>query len=94
MRVLAALLLLVCSVEEASAHASLAFCEPRDGTVLMQAPRTVQLRFNEDVTAGAVNLIDAAGKLRSDAIINAKDETIDVALPADLPPGTQITATV
>ncbi len=90
MRFLAALLLLVCFAGEASAHASLAFAEPRDGTVLAQPPKTVQLRFNESVTAGAVNLIDAAGKLRSDAAIEAKDEAINVTLPADLPKGTQI----
>jgi copper transport protein len=90
MRILAVLLLLVCFVGEASAHASLAFSEPRDGAVLAQAPKTVQLRFNESVTAGAVNLIDAAGKLRSDATVEAKDEAISVTLPADLPRGTQI----
>ncbi|HWZ38779.1 MAG TPA: CopD family protein [Bradyrhizobium sp.] len=90
MRLLAALLLLICFAGEASAHASLAFAEPRDSTVLAQAPKTVQLRFNESVTAGAVNLIDAAGKLRSDATVEAKDEAITVTLPADLPRGTQI----
>jgi copper transport protein len=90
MRFLAALLLLVGFAGEASAHASLAFAEPRDGTVLAQPPKTVQLRFNESVTAGAVNLTDAAGKLRSDAAVEAKDEAINVTLPADLPKGTQI----
>jgi copper transport protein len=86
----AALLLLVGLAREASAHASLVFADPRDGTVLEQAPQTVQLRFNESVTAGAVNLIDASGKLRTDAVIEASDEAINVALPADLPKGTQI----
>jgi copper transport protein len=90
MRFLAALLLLVGFAGEALAHASLAFAEPRDGTVLTQPPNTVQLRFNESVTAGAVNLTDAAGKLRSDAAVEAKDEAINVTLPADLPRGTQI----
>jgi copper transport protein len=90
MRCLAALLLLVCLTSEAFAHASLAFVEPRDGTVLAQPPRTVQLRFNESVTAGAVNLIDAAGRLRSDAAVDAKGEAITVTLPLDLPQGTQI----
>jgi copper transport protein len=90
MRLLAALLWLLCFVGEASAHASLAFVEPRDGTVLAQPPRTVQLRFNENVTAGAVNLIDAAGKLRSDATVEAKDDAITVTLPSNLPKGTQI----
>jgi copper transport protein len=90
MRLLASLLLLVCLSGEASAHASLAFSEPRDGTVLTQAPKSVQLRFSENVTAGAVNLIDASGKLRSDAVIDASDEAITVALPPGLPEGTQI----
>ena len=90
MRLLAALLLLVCFTGEASAHASLAFSEPRDGTVLSQAPRRVELRFNESVTAGAINLIDAAGRLRGDAVDNAKDEAISITLPSDLPDGTQI----
>src|SRR5690242_6869649 len=90
MRLLAGLLLLVCLTGEASAHASLAFTEPRDGTVLAQAPKSVQLRFNEEVTAGAINLIDAAGKLRSDAVVDAKGEAIIISLPSDLPQGTQI----
>jgi copper transport protein len=89
-RVTAALLLLLCLAREASAHASLAFAEPRDGTVLVQAPKTVQLRFNENVIAGAVNLIDATGKLRTDAIVDAKGEAISLTLPTDLPRGTQI----
>src|SRR5262249_48490080 len=89
-RLLAALLLLVCFTGEASAHASLAFSEPRDGTVLSQAPKKVELRFNESVTAGAVNLIDAAGRLRSDAVVNARGEAISITLPSDLPDGTQI----
>jgi copper transport protein len=86
----AALLLLIGIAGKASAHASLVFTDPRDGTVLAQAPKTVQLRFNESVTAGAVNLIDATGKLRTDAVVDARDEAINVALPADLPKGTQI----
>jgi copper transport protein len=85
-----ALLLVACFAGEASAHASLVFADPRDGTVLAQAPKTVQLRFNESVTAGAVNLIDASGKQRADAVVDAGDEAINVTLPADLPKGTQI----
>src|SRR5215470_15577891 len=90
MRLLAALLLLVCFTAEASAHASLAFSEPRDGIVLSQAPMKVELRFNESLTAGAVNLIDAAGRLRSDAVVSARDEAISITLPSGLPDGTQI----
>jgi copper transport protein len=90
MRFLAGLLLLLCLTGEASAHASLAFTEPRDGTVLAEAPKAVQLRFNEEVTAGAVNLIDASGKLRGDAVVDASGEAITITLPPGLPPGTQI----
>src|ERR1700749_2397216 len=86
----AALLLLLGFASEASAHASLVFADPRDGTVLAQAPKTVQLRFNENVTAGAINLIDASGKQRADAVVDAKDEAINVTLPADLPKGPQM----
>src|ERR1700759_109155 len=90
MRFLAGLLLLLCLTGEALAHASLAFTEPRDGTVLAQAPRTVQLRFNEEGTAGAGNLIDASGRLRGDAVVDARGEAITITLPPGLPQGTQI----
>jgi copper transport protein len=90
LRLVAALALLLGFAGGASAHASLVFAEPRDGAVLTQAPKTVQLRFNESVTAGAVKLIDASGKQRTDAVVDAKDEAINVTLPADLPKGTQI----
>jgi len=89
-RLVASLLLLVCLAGEASAHASLVSADPRDGTVLAQAPKTVELHLNENVTAGAVNLIDATGKLRPEAVVTAKNEAISVALPPDLPKGTQI----
>jgi len=93
MRLLApvlALLLLTGFVRDASAHASLTSAEPRDGAVVVLAPKKVELHFNESVTAGAVNLIDATGKLRSDAVVDARDEAVDIMLPADLPNGTQI----
>ena len=40
---LATLLLVVCLGTEASAHASLVSAEPRDGSVLAQAPKRVEL---------------------------------------------------
>jgi copper transport protein len=87
---IAVLMVLIGFAREASAHASLVSVEPRDGVVLAEAPGKVELRFNENVTAGAVNLIDAAGRLRRDAVVDAKDEAITVKLPADLPRGTEI----
>jgi copper transport protein len=87
---LAMLLLALCFGTEASAHASLVSAEPRDGSVLAQAPKRVELRFNESVTAGAVHVIDADGRLRGDATIDATAETILVTLPDGLPRGTSI----
>ena len=84
-------LLSVCgSANEASAHASLVSAEPRNGSILTQSPKRVELRFSEDVAVGAVKLVDANGKLRSDAAVDAKGDSIVVTAPADLPTGTQI----
>ena len=68
---LASLLLVACFATEALAHASLVSAEPPDGSVLTEAPRRIELRFNEAVTAGAINLIDARGRLRGDAKVDA-----------------------
>ena len=87
---LAFVLLAVCGATPAFAHAALVSSEPRDGAVLAAAPKRVELRFNEKVTAGAVHLIDARGKLRDDAVVEARDETIAVTVPSDLPQGTSI----
>ena len=65
MRRLAGILALLAAASfatDASAHASLVSVLPADGSVLTQAPPTVQLRFNEPVT-GAVGLIDAQGRM-------------------------------
>ncbi len=92
MRVIAGLaaLLVVFLATEAFAHAALVSVEPRDGSVLTEAPKRIELRFNESVTAGAINLIDARGKLRSDATVEARAESVTVTPPAALPQGTSI----
>jgi copper transport protein len=64
--------------------------QPADGSVLTQAPPTAQLRFNEPVTAGAVRLIDAQGRMREDAAVSASGESIVVALPTGLPRGSGV----
>ena len=73
-----------------SAHASLVSVEPGDGSVLAQAPKTVQLRFNEPVTPAVIKLIDADGNARDDALVRVTDKTIVVTLPENLPRGTQL----
>ncbi len=55
---------------------SLVASVPADGSVLAQAPDTVQLRFNEVVTPAVVRLIDAAGRARDDARVRSLDQTI------------------
>jgi copper transport protein len=87
---LATLLSVLCLASSASAHASLVSAQPGDGSVMAQAPQTVQLRFNEAVTPVVVGLIDALGKTRDDVAVRAVDDTITLALPANLPRGTQI----
>jgi copper transport protein len=87
---LATLLFVVCFATEVQAHASLMSVEPPDGSVLAQAPKRIELRFNEGVTAGAVTLIDANGKLRGDARIDASAESVIVSVPDGLPAGTSI----
>ncbi|WP_339033852.1 CopD family protein [Bradyrhizobium symbiodeficiens] len=93
MRLLAALatLLFVAGFASgASAHAALVSVEPASGSMLATAPKVVELRFNEPVTPGAIRLIDGKGIARDDARVSASDETISVAIPADLPQGTAV----
>jgi copper transport protein len=87
---LATLLSVLCFSTAASAHASLVSTEPRDGSVVAAAPKTVELRFNEAVTPAVITLIDAAGRERGDASVRAGGETIEIALPEKLPQGTQV----
>ena len=86
----AALLLVVCASSSAFAHASLVATEPRDGSMIAQAPKTVRLRFNEPVTPAVIRVIDSDGTTRNDATVHALDETIEITLPQGLPAGTQV----
>lgn len=87
---LATLLLVVGFVTGASAHAALVAVEPASGSMLATAPKAVELRFNEAVTPGAIQLIDGTGRAREDACVSASGETISVAMPPDLPHGTAV----
>jgi copper transport protein len=86
----ATLLLVVCGATGAFAHASLVATEPRDGSMIAQAPKTVRLRFNEPVTPAVIRVIDAEGRTRNDAAVHAANETIEITLPTGLPAGTQV----
>lgn len=87
---LATLLSVLCFASDVSAHASLVSAQPGDGSVLTQAPKTVQLRFNEAVKPSVVRLIDSQGSARDDAKVLALDEIIVIMLPDNLPRGTQV----
>jgi copper transport protein len=87
---LATLLWCLCFATGASAHASLIATDPSDGSVFAEAPKMVQLRFNEGVAPAVINLIDATGKKRTDIAVKAVDQSILVTLPQDLPRGTQV----
>ena len=86
-----AVLLLVAGLATgADAHAVLLSVAPADGSVLTAQPGSVELHFNEPVTAGAVMLIDANGRTRDDARVKAAGDTVSVVLPAGLPKGSQV----
>ncbi|KJC37398.1 copper-binding protein [Bradyrhizobium sp. LTSP849] len=87
---LATLLLLVGYSTGAFAHAALIAVEPASGSLLKSAPKEVDLRFNEAVTPGAIQLIDGAGRVRDDARVAISGESISVAMPPDLPQGTAV----
>jgi copper transport protein len=87
---LATLLLVVGFATGVSAHAALVAVEPASGSMLAGAPKAVELRFNEAVTPGAIQLIDGAGRARNDVRVSASGETISVAMPPDLPQGTAV----
>jgi copper transport protein len=87
---LVALLSVLCFASGVSAHASLVSMEPADSSVLAQAPKTVQLRFNEAVAPAVIRLIDAEGRTRDDASVRADGDTIVITLPDHLPRGTQL----
>ena len=87
---LGALLLWIGLTTGASAHAALVAVEPASGSMLASPPKAVELRFNEAVTPGAVNLIDGAGTTRDNAHVSASGETVSIAMPQDLPRGTAI----
>jgi copper transport protein len=86
----AALLWVLCAATGAFAHAVLISTEPRDGGIVAQAPDKVELRFNEPVTPAVVRLIDAEGRVRDDAAVNAVNETVSITMSERLPPGTQL----
>ncbi|MET4258408.1 copper transport protein [Bradyrhizobium sp. S3.12.5] len=87
---LAMLLVVAGTSTGASAHAALISVEPASGSILTSAPKAVELRFNEAVTPGAIQLIDGAGRARDDARVTTSGESISIAMPPDLPQGTAV----
>jgi copper transport protein len=87
---LTALLSVLCFATGALAHATLVATEPADGSVVSQAPKLAQLRFNESVTRAVVRLIDGEGKTRDDITFRAIEESVFITLPDNLPRGTQV----
>src|SRR4051794_28068212 len=87
---LTALLLVLCGASPAVAHASLVATEPRDGSMVAQAPEIVRLRFNEPVTPAVIHVIDAHGKTLGDAAVQSAGETVEISLPGRMPAGTAV----
>ncbi|MFS2012075.1 copper resistance protein CopC [Azospirillum sp. CT11-132] len=83
------LLLMLAAVPRSSlAHAVLMESAPADGASLTAAPTAVTLKFNEPVTPIRIQLLDQQGRDMADpqgAV--AKNETVRLTLPPELPNG-------
>lgn len=87
----AGVLLTLASAAPATGHAMLLGTDPADGDVLTASPAVVTLTFNEPVQADddGVRLLDAAGD-PVPAPVQAVDDTVELAVPADLRAGSYI----
>src|SRR2546426_5285909 len=75
----------------AHAHAVLSNSHPADGAVLREAPREVVLRFNEPVAPVMLRVLDIEAKAVADGSqARIENETLRLALPADLPNATYV----
>ncbi|MCU0908753.1 MAG: copper resistance protein CopC/CopD [Rhodobacteraceae bacterium] len=88
LRVLILLCLLLTPVQ-ALAHAQLRASDPAEGAVVATTPAAVMLTFNEAVSPLVLRHIAPDGTA-TDLSGAAQDRTVTVALPADLPRGTQL----
>src|SRR5262245_5304495 len=84
-----ACLLLLALGQPAQAHAVLVETTPIDGAVAAEAPRDVILRFNEPVAPVMLRVLDVNARPVSTQAQVAND-TVILALPADLPNGTYV----
>lgn len=75
---------------QALAHAALVEAHPADGAIVEQAPKIVRLRFNEPVSAIVTRLTDAQGRSHPGLAVTARNETLDIAVPDDLPRGSHL----
>lgn len=75
---------------QALAHAALIEAQPADGAIVEQAPKIVRLRFNEPVSAIVTRLTDAQGRSHPGLAVTARNETLDIAVPEDLPRGSHL----
>ncbi|SEG50475.1 copper resistance CopC/CopD family protein [Bosea lathyri] len=75
---------------QALAHAALVEAHPPDGAIVEQAPKVVRLRFNEPVSAIVTRLTDAQGRSHPGLAVTARNETLDIAVPDDLPRGSHL----
>lgn len=75
---------------QALAHAALVEAHPANGAVVEQAPKIVRLRFNEPVAVIIARLIDAQGRSHPGLAVTGRNETLDIAVPEDLPRGSHL----
>lgn len=78
----------------ASAHAELLATSPGDGTIVPEAPRSVQLQFSEDVSLrpDGVRVLDDQGRRVDQGRASAAGATVTVPVRANLSKGSYVVA--
>jgi copper transport protein len=90
-RLLLLVTMLAGSNESSSAHAVVVETIPADEAVLLRAPDSVVIRFNEPVTPLFGQVLDARGRDVTPAgALSARDRDVRIALPPDLAEGSYV----
>lgn len=74
----------------AAAHTTLVSTSPSDGAVLTQPPSEVSFMFDEDLLPGAnvIAITDSDGVVHESVTVEPERNSVSLAWPADLDPGT------
>jgi copper transport protein len=75
---------------QAIAHASLLSAVPADGVTILDAPKTLNLDFNEPVSPLVMRLVNPAGQVTTLANVTATNKSVTIRAPAMAQQGTYV----